>query len=569
MRMFLTIALLVASARVARSQGAMESFEAVNLSTVSVGLGTSVPWDSRTVFNAGNTNPATQAGPGLIVPGVELRNLYGGYLGLGWYKANFTWPGWVSPPSQTFKPYVGQSSPNGILTGFILTFDAPVRSFGFVGYGYNGQSNCATVEMYGTNNQLLATDPVCFTSGEVYSHRGALEVARVWVRNAPNRASFIDELWFSASGDQPGCWVLDQNEIGLTTTSCDVGSLNSLLISPIVDNEGHILDLHCIDDAPNVPAFVLSVDGIPVGWCPFEGGINRFDIVICGFPGGGFQEIRATRWISEDAGQVDDNGDGLSEAFVFDWQVGGSVQVSHYVDGLFAGIGTSPGPPGPGAGVPPLFPGIPGDPATLSTAQACDLDSSGACDSADEAILVGALGACVGSSNYLPLADVDADGCVTSADQELMFGPAAQSLQGDASTVSATTGGTQHLYLNAGHQFAGHAYRIVGSLSGTTPGFVFGGLQLPLNMDAYMAATLSGGTEGLLVDGVGVLDALGRGSGRVVVPPGAIGLPSGTTLTHAFIVCERSGSPGSGGTQPAYVATTSFVSNPLELTIVP
>jgi hypothetical protein len=55
------------------------------------------------------------------------------------------------------------------------------------------------------------------------------------------------------------------------------------------------------------------------------------------------------------------------------------------------------------------------------TIQHCDLNTDGHCDAADFAIFREALGTSRGQVKYNPLADGDADGTVTSVDQDLLF----------------------------------------------------------------------------------------------------------------------------------------------------
>jgi hypothetical protein len=53
--------------------------------------------------------------------------------------------------------------------------------------------------------------------------------------------------------------------------------------------------------------------------------------------------------------------------------------------------------------------------------KACDLNSDGKCDSADRLLFQKALGAKRGGLNYNPLADADADGTVTTTDEQMLF----------------------------------------------------------------------------------------------------------------------------------------------------
>lgn len=104
----------------------------------------------------------------------------------------------------------------------------------------------------------------------------------------------------------------------------------------------------------------------------------------------------------------------------------------------------------------------------------------------------------------------------------------------DEPTIRATTGGGQTLRLAAGSEQAGRPYLVVGSL-GTTPGFTFGGVPVPLNPDGWFSTTLQLANTAIMQNTVGRLDASGRAQARIVLPP----LPAslvGTELWHAFVV---------------------------------
>jgi hypothetical protein len=55
------------------------------------------------------------------------------------------------------------------------------------------------------------------------------------------------------------------------------------------------------------------------------------------------------------------------------------------------------------------------------TLKPCDLDASGQCDSSDLALFQQALGKSRGDPGYNLLADADADGIVTTVDQQILF----------------------------------------------------------------------------------------------------------------------------------------------------
>lgn len=127
----------------------------------------------------------------------------------------------------------------------------------------------------------------------------------------------------------------------------------------------------------------------------------------------------------------------------------------------------------------------------------------------------------------------------------------AAALRGAAATIALATGGVQPLVFEA-PPLAGASYVLLGSLSGTTPGQRTGGFTLPLQADAWFAATLDGSLANVLWNGSGTVDAAGRAATAVVLPP----LPAalrGLVLHHAMIALR--------GTAVA------FVSNAVPLTL--
>lgn len=91
----------------------------------------------------------------------------------------------------------------------------------------------------------------------------------------------------------------------------------------------------------------------------------------------------------------------------------------------------------------------------------------------------------------------------------------------DRGTISAGTGGSVAIALDAGASFAGELYLVLGSASGTTPGFWLDGHRLPLNFDAYTELLLlaPNPSGAFAMTNFGVLDGQGRASTTLVVPP--------------------------------------------------
>ncbi len=122
----------------------------------------------------------------------------------------------------------------------------------------------------------------------------------------------------------------------------------------------------------------------------------------------------------------------------------------------------------------------------------------------------------------------------------------------DVDQLPLVPGATQTFTLNAGTGLAGGAYLLVGSASGTSPGFVVGSVVLPLNVDFYFLVTLA--SPSFLQGSAGVLDGDGQASASLTLPGGLSPTLVGITLHHAYGVLN----PG-----PA------FASNAVPLTLAP
>ena len=110
-------------------------------------------------------------------------------------------------------------------------------------------------------------------------------------------------------------------------------------------------------------------------------------------------------------------------------------------------------------------------------------------------------------------------------------------LASDTHEIRYWKGGGQRLFLRAGKQYAGRSYRLVGTLSGTTPGFQKGAVQVPLNLDRYLVSTLQV-TEGSVFQGFGgELDENGEAVATLTLPPLGPQI-KGLTAHHVFIVWD-------------------------------
>lgn len=106
--------------------------------------------------------------------------------------------------------------------------------------------------------------------------------------------------------------------------------------------------------------------------------------------------------------------------------------------------------------------------------------------------------------------------------------------------LSLTTGGTQVLTLDAGTEFAGDLYLVAGSASGTSPGFAFGGVVVPLNPDDHFFATLASPLIPPFSGLLGILDSAGQGAAQITAPPGTSASLAGIVLHHAYLALDTS-----------------------------
>jgi len=110
----------------------------------------------------------------------------------------------------------------------------------------------------------------------------------------------------------------------------------------------------------------------------------------------------------------------------------------------------------------------------------------------------------------------------------------------DVTRISAMTGGMQTLTLDAGAARAGSLHWLVGSASGTTPGFLINGFFAPLNPDAWFNFTLLSPNLPPYVNTLGSFDFHGRSTATISVPalvPGIVGI----SLHHAFAAFDNTG----------------------------
>ncbi|MBI4878539.1 MAG: FG-GAP repeat protein [Planctomycetes bacterium] len=157
-----------------------------------------------------------------------------------------------------------------------------------------------------------------------------------------------------------------------------------------------------------------------------------------------------------------------------------------------------------------------GDHAGWGVAGAGDLNQDGFAD-----VIVGA-----------PWADPK--GLARAGSAYVLFGRQ-RSLSADVATLTAATGGTQTLSLDAGQVNAGMKYFLLGSYSGTEPGLPVGSVVLPLNLDAYLLFTASYPNTPLLSGSLGALDADGKATASFNLPAG-LPIAVDLTLRHAYVL---------------------------------
>ncbi|MEM7306251.1 MAG: FG-GAP repeat protein [Planctomycetota bacterium] len=114
-------------------------------------------------------------------------------------------------------------------------------------------------------------------------------------------------------------------------------------------------------------------------------------------------------------------------------------------------------------------------------------------------------------------------------------------LNGAPTSISVAAGGVQSFELSSCTGFAGQAYLVLGSQSGTSPGVSAFGLTLPLNPDPYFLVTLNGSSASPLAGSFGSIDAAGGAAASFVLPPGSDAALVGLVLHHAFALLSATG----------------------------
>jgi hypothetical protein len=165
----------------------------------------------------------------------------------------------------------------------------------------------------------------------------------------------------------------------------------------------------------------------------------------------------------------------------------------------------------------------------------------------EEAVLAGApanalLGFDVAVSGELLLGGAPESGAVLpfagEARPARLAGGAA--LFGCPAWLSLAAGGGQAMALDVGPAFGGDLYWVAGTAHGAAPGFVFGGVAVPLNPDGYFLFTVAHPGTPPLFATLGVLDAGGQALAGFALPPGYAPSLAGITLHHAALILDPS-----------------------------
>ena len=120
--------------------------------------------------------------------------------------------------------------------------------------------------------------------------------------------------------------------------------------------------------------------------------------------------------------------------------------------------------------------------------------------------------------------------------------------------ISLANGGRQDFELRAGAAMAGKIYLLAGS-SGSEPGLQLGSLHVPLNPDSWLSLSLDLANSSVYPGSIGLLDAQGRGTTALVLPPMNDPTLIGMVFEHAYLVWSGGG--------------FSFASNPVRVTLSP
>ncbi|NQU48535.1 MAG: FG-GAP repeat protein [Planctomycetes bacterium] len=125
-------------------------------------------------------------------------------------------------------------------------------------------------------------------------------------------------------------------------------------------------------------------------------------------------------------------------------------------------------------------------------------------------------------------------------------------ISSDWTTVSNSSAQVTALTLDFGMDYAGHNFRILGSLTGSAPGFAYQGVSIPLIFDSLTTVLASGGIPVMFVNFGGQLDAQGLALAYLATRPGEISAFVGQSVWFAAVSID----PVSGLLSNATVAVS-------------
>lgn len=135
----------------------------------------------------------------------------------------------------------------------------------------------------------------------------------------------------------------------------------------------------------------------------------------------------------------------------------------------------------------------------------------------------------------------DADGHVSTTRRRVTAGSAVTLLPPFAST---SVGGQVQIQLDVGPAGAGNVYLAIASISGTTPGFSWQpGFPVPLNVDGVTMLFAGDPNGGILQNGLGNFDALGRSTAVLHIPPALLQFLTGLPIWWTFLSESPTGQP--------------------------
>ena len=137
-----------------------------------------------------------------------------------------------------------------------------------------------------------------------------------------------------------------------------------------------------------------------------------------------------------------------------------------------------------------------------------------------------------------PASPLDGDGSIADMGALTFDSAHLGSLASFDESISLSAGGTQAFSLDADSAHAGELYQILGTLTGSTPGFPLGGFLVPLSIDPYFLYTLNHPNQDPLTDSLAFLDVDGLASGAFSLPADSSTSLIGVPLNHAFGVLD-------------------------------